>query len=558
MRTLLLTCCLLRIAYSSAQLLPGDSIAISLSNHLPADTSVILYRSAVDGVYSTRGAFSTPSKKLPKIPGMISINPVELYDARFTLQITSRPDLERSAPFMKVYVAHPKPEPPVEEPEIDTISPSELSGTVLWNSYMDGVYIRETLPDPEVCAFYHADGQLTEIVKPYVKYNRVEAAQAQREVDSVSVLFEEECRLYRSKSVQPVVDSLLQPFWLSEHEVTNAEYRRFVNWVKDSVAFEFLYREVIADDDAAFRMLQTPDDAFYPGYFEDGYPVEIDESDRELNRNYFPFDYTALNTRKANFYELYHAELLGFLYLTQAERFYKKLEVDKTKLIYASAAISPTPIYPDTLCWLRDSKLALWDAYTNMYFWHPAYDNYPVVGLNERQMQAYCDWLQKTTNQELARRKAGYTVKATLPGLFHYEMAVRSCAQPGRRSTIDTAPEDPLILHRDEREAAAFVVSTRPVPVDHHVSEEGYRKLVDWTKINQTTPFPYLLGGVSEYCADCDTEKDTMTVLGANRLISVIDPHENQLNTAFYRQKIPAGRGSANAGFRIVYYLDKR
>lgn len=558
MRILLLIFCLLRIAYSSAQLLPGDSVAISLSKNIASDTTVRSHRSGANGVYRTSGAF-TP-KMLPRIPGMLSVRPVELYDEQFTLQITSRPDLEKSAPYFELYIAHPKPEPPpAEEPAVIDTTPAP-PGTIGWpqNSILDGVYISEKWPDPEVYAFHHADGSVSEIVKPYVKYNSGDAEMLQRQIDSAMALFQEECRMYRASVLQPAVDSLLKPFWLSEHEVTNAEYRRFVRWVQDSIAFEFLYNEIIADDDVAFRMLQTPKDDFYPGYFENGLPVEIDESDRELNRHYFPFDYTALDTRKANFYELYAAELRNFLYLPAQTRFYHRLEIDPAKLVYASGATSPTPVYPDTLEWLRNTKSALWEMYTNMYFWHPAYDNYPVVGVNERQMRAYCDWIQKITNQQLTRQKADYIVKAELPKLFHYEMAVKSCTTPARRNTIDTAPEDPVVLRRKAEEVMAFIVPTHPSLVNHHVSEEGFRKLVDWAKVNQTAPFPYLLGGVSEYCADCDTKKDSMTVLGANCLIAVIDPQENQLNTAFYQQKIPAGTGSSIAGFRVVMTVEKK
>ena len=38
-------------------------------------------------------------------------------------------------------------------------------------------------------------------------------------------------------------------------------------------------------------------------------------------------------------------------------------------------------VYPDTLCWIHDFTYANNDYMTNMYFWHPAYDEYPVVGV---------------------------------------------------------------------------------------------------------------------------------------------------------------------------------
>ena len=37
-------------------------------------------------------------------------------------------------------------------------------------------------------------------------------------------------------------------------------------------------------------------------------------------------------------------------------------------------------IYPDTLVWIHDATYAYNELYAEMYFWHPAFDDYPVVG----------------------------------------------------------------------------------------------------------------------------------------------------------------------------------
>lgn len=48
--------------------------------------------------------------------------------------------------------------------------------------------------------------------------------------------------------------------------------------------------------------------------------------------------------------------------------------------------------YPDTAAWKIDNWQM--DPMTNMYFWHPAYDNYPVVNVSILGANLYCQWLE--------------------------------------------------------------------------------------------------------------------------------------------------------------------
>ena len=49
-------------------------------------------------------------------------------------------------------------------------------------------------------------------------------------------------------------------------------------------------------------------------------------------------------------------------------------------------------VYPDTLCWVRDFTYAFHSPMTKNYFWHTAYDNYPVVGVTWTQAKAFSVW----------------------------------------------------------------------------------------------------------------------------------------------------------------------
>ena len=45
----------------------------------------------------------------------------------------------------------------------------------------------------------------------------------------------------------------------------------------------------------------------------------------------------------------------------------------------------PIRAYPDTLVWIRDFSYSYNEPMTKRYFSHPAFGNYPVVGVNWKQ-----------------------------------------------------------------------------------------------------------------------------------------------------------------------------
>lgn len=57
---------------------------------------------------------------------------------------------------------------------------------------------------------------------------------------------------------------------------------------------------------------------------------------------------------------------------------------------------------PDTLQWAK--HLASAEAMTNMYFWHPAFDEYPVVNISREGARMYCNWLTESVYKKLLEK----------------------------------------------------------------------------------------------------------------------------------------------------------
>ena len=82
-------------------------------------------------------------------------------------------------------------------------------------------------------------------------------------------------------------------------------------------------------------------------------------------------------------------------------------------------------VYPDTLAWIADFTYALNDPYTSMYFWHPSYDNYPVVGVTWKQARAFSIWRTNVMNKFLLSTEGATVHEYRLPLESEWEYAAR-------------------------------------------------------------------------------------------------------------------------------------
>lgn len=97
-----------------------------------------------------------------------------------------------------------------------------------------------------------------------------------------------------------------------------------------------------------------------------------------------------------------------------------------TKQTYGAGSKEHVACLPDTLVWRQ--KLSYNEPYVLYYYRHPAYRNYPVVGISYEQAVAYCAWRTEYVRSALSKQHNAnpYDLTYRLPDKHEWEALAQS------------------------------------------------------------------------------------------------------------------------------------
>jgi formylglycine-generating enzyme required for sulfatase activity len=258
----------------------------------------------------------------------------------------------------------------------------------------------------------------------------------------------------------------IDAFWMDETEITNAEYRQFVYWVRDSIIRERLYDPAYGGNDL-FKIEEDKEgNPIDPPVLNWKRPIPTERranedeltaiksvnwsnpitgetklDPKQMIYRYSVFDATAaaLRRNRLNPEERVRNTDIQFdpnqvvmiskdtAYVNDDGRIISETITRPLSSLYDFLNTYIINIYPDETVWVNDFNNSYNEPYMRLYFNHPGYNDYPVVGISWEQANAFCTWRTGYLKKSIDNTANRNTIEPyRLPTEAEFEYAARS------------------------------------------------------------------------------------------------------------------------------------
>ncbi|MCC8425135.1 SUMF1/EgtB/PvdO family nonheme iron enzyme [Mucilaginibacter sp. UR6-11] len=218
-------------------------------------------------------------------------------------------------------------------------------------------------------------------------------------------------------------------FFMDQTEISNSQYRQFVNWVRDSIAITSYLNDPKYYLGATGKKPATPNPTgkkYINWQYVKRYPIWGAGNKKagaanatKLQGMFYQGDDRVFDRNELD------VRLLKYNYAMPLLREAANYKNDKTKKRSDFILRDTVPIYPDTLVWLSDFSYAANEPMVEGYFSHPSFKDYPVVGVTWRQARAFTVWRTRYNESYKDSRRLPHRSPYVLPTEQEFEYAAR-------------------------------------------------------------------------------------------------------------------------------------